>query len=125
MALPDMGMWLHAQGNKWTCPGADAIAVCQNLDEAQLGNLTCADRTGLANSATSRHAVLDMLSITQGSDCPALEDVRLSQLSSLPAQIDARVTGPISKAAPALTIMADVCPSLQGPSQQHPRLAKV
>ena len=83
MALLDISVRLHAQGNKWTCPEADAIAVCQNLDEAQLGNLTCADRTGLANSATSRHAVLDMLSITHGSDCPSLEDVRLSLCSHL------------------------------------------
>ena len=83
LALLITSVCLHAQGNKWTCPEADTVAVCQNLDEAQLGNLTCADRTGLANSATSRHAVLDMLSITHGSDCPAKEDVRISLSSHL------------------------------------------
>ena len=127
LALLNADVCLHAQGNKWTCPEADAIAVCQNLDEAQLGNLTCADRTGLANSATSRHAVLDMLSITHGSDCPALEDVRLSRSSHLSthAQSAARSADPESKAAPALTVTADLCPSLQDTSQQYTCLPEV
>ena len=107
-------MCLHAQGNKWTCPEGDAVAVCQTLDEAQLGNLTCADRTGLANSATSRHAVLDMLSITHGSDCPALGEVRPSLLPSHLFQIDGTIAEAITKAPRPITVMADLCPSLKG-----------
>ena len=65
---------MHAQGNKWTCPHVDSISVCSNLDEVQLGKLKCVDEAGLADSATSRYSVIDLLRIMPASvDCPEQE----------------------------------------------------
>lgn len=65
---------LHAQGNTWACSGGDSIDVCSNLDEVQLGDLKCVDEGGLADSATSRYAVIDLLRVMPASeDCPEQE----------------------------------------------------
>lgn len=50
--------------------------MCTSLDEVQLGDLTCSDKEGLADSATSRHGVIDMLRVMPtAEDCPEQEVV--------------------------------------------------
>jgi len=50
--------------------------VCTSLDEVQLGDLTCSDKEGLADSATSRYGVIDMLRVMPtAEDCPEQEVV--------------------------------------------------
>ena len=80
-------LWLHAQGNRWACPGGDSIDVCNSLDEVQLGELKCEDEAGLAGSATSRYAVIDLLRVMPTSeDCPEQELVsRKAQIRLLAA----------------------------------------
>lgn len=54
------------QGNKWTCPEG-RIGVAASVDEVALGDLFCSDTRG-PSGATSRHAVVDMLTIDHSLD---------------------------------------------------------
>lgn len=59
-----------AQGNKWTCPEDPTIDICHSMDDLSLGDLECTDKGGIADSATSRRAVIDMLRVMPSSeDC--------------------------------------------------------
>ena len=87
---------LHAQGNKWACPGGDSIDVCSNLDEVQLGDLKCVEEGGLADSATSRYAVIDLLRVMPTSeDCPEQEPVSGEALRASPKPISPPTTSTI------------------------------
>ena len=66
------------QGNKWTCPEDRTIDVCHSMDDLSLGDLKCTDEGGIADSATSRRAVIDMLRVM-----PSSEDCKGEDLVSM------------------------------------------
>jgi hypothetical protein len=67
-----------AQGNKWTCPEDPTIDVCRSMDNLYLGDLKCTDKDGIADSATSRRAVIDMLRVMSSSeDCKGADLVSM------------------------------------------------
>jgi hypothetical protein len=67
-----------AQGNKWTCPEDPTIEVCRSMDDLSLGDLKCTDKDGIADSATSRRAVIHMLRVMSSSeDCKGADLVSM------------------------------------------------
>jgi hypothetical protein len=59
----------------WTCPEESTIDVCHSMDDVSLEDLKCTDKGGLAGSATSRRAVIDMLQVMSSSEDCKEEDL--------------------------------------------------